>query len=49
MGRVVSGIGGELIYKTAENIIKDNLSGVSIILPDEKNRRVGQSVAASYL
>jgi len=53
LGRVMSGKGGNLIFETANKVIKDeyaNISGfVKIHLPDEKNRRVGQSVAAASL
>jgi predicted NBD/HSP70 family sugar kinase len=53
LGRVTSGRGGEIILsKSLEVLRKDfpELAGkISIALPDEKNRRVGQSIAAASL
>ena len=51
LGRVVSGKGGELIIETANKIIKEEYPHVpvEIMLPDEKTRRLGQSVAAASL
>jgi len=51
LGRVVSGKGGEIIQETATKIIKEEYPGlkVEILLPDEKTRRLGQSVAAASL
>jgi len=52
LGRVVSGRGGDLILEYAKKVIKDEfseLSHINITLPDEQNRRVGQSVAAASL
>jgi len=53
MGRVLSGRGGEIIVKQAKEIIKkyfpDLDAHLQIHLPDESNRRVGQSIAAASL
>jgi len=53
LGRVTSGVGGELILNTAKEILKAEFpevaSRISIFLPDEKCRRVGQAVAAASL
>ena len=51
LGRVVSGKGGDIILKTANDILREeypNLS-VELLLPDEKTRRLGQSAAAASL
>jgi len=52
MGRVVSGEGGDIILDVAKNVLKDEypeFAGINLQLPDEKSRRVGQSVAAASL
>lgn len=53
LGRVMSGRGGDIILETAKNVLADEypeLAGlINPILPDEKARRVGQSVAAASL
>lgn len=52
MGRVTSGRGGEVILSTAKEVIQreyPELSHLKLSLPDEKSRRVGQSVAAASL
>jgi len=53
MGRVVSGEGGNIILAEAERILKEEYPAVAakvaMHLPDEKSRRVGQSVAAASL
>ncbi|MCL2719045.1 MAG: ROK family protein [Lachnospiraceae bacterium] len=52
LGRVMSGAGGDLIIATAEAVLCDDypgIKGINLHLPDEKNRRVGQSVAAAAL
>ena len=53
LGRVMSGEGGSLIYKNAVKTLKeeypDICGKVELHLPDEKIRRVGQSVAAASL
>jgi len=52
LGRVTSGIGGEIILaKAGEVLAKEfpELTNVSVTLPDEKARRVGQAVAAASL
>jgi predicted NBD/HSP70 family sugar kinase len=51
LGRVMSGRGGDLILAEAKRILAANYPEVKLIpsLPDEKFRRVGQSVAAASL
>ena len=50
-GRVVSGKGGDIILETAKQVLKDEYPDVAVelLLPDEKTRRMGQSVAAASL
>ena len=50
-GRVVSGKGGEIMLETANKVLKEEYPDlkVDILLPDEKTRRLGQSVAAASL
>ncbi len=53
LGRVTSGLGGIKILDEAQKVINDEFpklaSQIKISLPDEKNRRVGQSIAAASL
>jgi hypothetical protein len=52
LGRCTSGKGGDLILNGAKAILAQEfpeLSGINIQLPDEKSRRVGQSIAAASL
>lgn len=52
LGRVMSGKGGDLILAEAKRVIADEypaLLNMQLHLPDEKIRRVGQSVAAASL
>jgi len=51
LGRVVSGRGGDIILETANAVLREEYPGISIelMLPDEKMRRLGQSVAAASL
>ncbi len=53
LGRVLSGQGGEIIVSRAQEILKSYFPDISdlikIHLPDEHNRRVGQSIAAASL
>ena len=53
MGRVSSGEGGSILYKTAEKVLREEFpelaSSITIHLPDESSRRVGQSIAAASL
>jgi predicted NBD/HSP70 family sugar kinase len=53
LGRCTSGRGGDLILDNANKVLKtefpDLASRFNIQLPDEKNRRVGQSIAAASL
>lgn len=51
LGRVVSGKGGDIILETANRVLKEEYPqlSVEIMLPDEKTRRLGQSVAAASL
>ncbi|MCL2702164.1 MAG: ROK family protein [Defluviitaleaceae bacterium] len=53
LGRVMSGGGGALILENAEMVLRDEYCALSekitLRLPDERNRRVGQSVAAASM
>ena len=53
LGRVMSGKGGDLILATAQKVLDDEYPDVAAVLkaelPDEKFRRVGQSMAAASL
>ena len=51
LGRVMSGEGGNIIVKTANAVLRDEYPDLSIdlLLPDEKTRRMGQSVIAASL
>jgi len=53
LGRVTSGKGGPLILEGAQEILQAEFpelaTGINIQLPDEKSRRVGQSIAAASL
>lgn len=53
MGRVSSGEGGSILYKTAQKVLAEEYPELSekitIHLPDESSRRVGQSIAAASL
>ncbi|MCC6485735.1 MAG: ROK family protein [Armatimonadetes bacterium] len=52
LGRVTSGEGGHIILDTAKRVLEKqfpDLDDISVNLPDEKSRRVGQAVAAASL
>ena len=53
MGRVMSGKGGDTILKVCNDILAEEYPALyqkcAVMLPDEKMRRVGQSVAAASL
>ena len=51
LGRTMSGEGGDLIVSTAKQVLAEEYPECSfnIHVPDENNRRVGQSVAAASL
>ena len=53
LGRVVSGKGGNIMIEKAKDVLKNEFNELStkieIYIPDEKSRRVGQSVAAASL
>jgi hypothetical protein len=51
LGRVTSGAGGELIVKKANEALGADFPDLrlSLHLPDEKSKRVGQAVAAASL
>lgn len=51
LGRVMSGEGGQIIVKVAEETLKQEFANlnISLHLPNEKFRRVGQSIAAASL
>jgi hypothetical protein len=53
LGRCTSGRGGDLLLEGARDVFKaefpELLEKITLHLPDEKVRRVGQSVAAASL
>ncbi len=52
LGRVTSGEGGAIIVKKAKEVLASEfewLKDINITMPDEKNKRVGQSIAAASL
>ena len=53
MGRVSSGEGGNILHKNAEKVLREEFpelaKKITIHLPDESSRRVGQSIAAASL
>jgi len=53
LGRVTSGEGGHIILQKAEQVLKEEFpelfENISLHLPDESIRRVGQSIAAASL
>jgi predicted NBD/HSP70 family sugar kinase len=52
LGRVTSGSGGDIILERAREVLAaefPELGAINIQLPDEKSRRVGQSIAAASL
>ncbi len=53
LGRVMSGKGGDTILATCQQVLAEEFPELSryvqVMLPDEKTRRVGQSVAAASL
>jgi predicted NBD/HSP70 family sugar kinase len=53
LGRVMSGEGGNIILRIAKQVLKEEYPEIyktlNVQLPDEKSRRVGQSVAAASL
>ncbi|MBR3289338.1 MAG: ROK family protein, partial [Clostridia bacterium] len=52
LGRVMSGEGGDIVIAEARRVLSEeyaDVAGMQLHLPDEKIRRVGQSVAAASL
>ena len=53
LGRVASGVGGDLIVAECQRVLNEEYPELSqklrVMLPDEKFRRVGQSMAAASL
>ena len=52
LGRVTSGKGGDIVMETARKVLSENFpeyANISIEMPDENSRRVGQSIAAASL
>ncbi|MBR7122539.1 MAG: ROK family protein [Oscillospiraceae bacterium] len=53
LGRVMSGKGGDTILRVCQEVLADEFprlaDSMRVMLPDEKTRRVGQSVAAASL
>lgn len=51
LGRVTTGKGGEIVLAKAREVLATEFPevGISMLVPDEKSRRVGQAVAAASL
>ena len=53
LGRVTSGVGGERVVARCNQVLREEYLAladkITVMLPDEKTRRVGQSVAAASL
>lgn len=52
LGRVMSGKGGDIILETCKKVLKEEypkFASINVSLPDEKTRKVGQSIAAASL
>ena len=52
LGRVTSGEGGAIIIEKAKEVLKSEFpeyANINITMPDESNKRVGQSIAAASL
>ena len=53
LGRVASGVGGDLIVAECQRVLAEEYpklnEKLTVMLPDEKFRRVGQSLAAASL
>ena len=53
LGRVASGVGGDLLIEECNRVLREEYpelaEKVTVMLPDEKARRVGQSIAAASL
>jgi predicted NBD/HSP70 family sugar kinase len=53
LGRCTSDRGGDLILESAKHVLRsefpDLAARINVQLPDEKSRRVGQSIAAASL
>ena len=53
LGRVASGVGGDLVISECNRVLREEYpelaDQLTVMLPDEKTRRVGQSVAAASL
>lgn len=50
MGRVTSGVGGDLIIENAKMVLNDLCLGhIKLVTPDEKSKRLGQAVVAATL
>ena len=53
LGRVASGVGGDLVISECNRVLAEEYpelaKQMTVMLPDEKTRRVGQSVAAASL
>ena len=53
LGRVASGLGGEIVVETARTVLRDVYpewaEKIDVFMPDERARRLGQSVVAAQL
>lgn len=49
LGRVASGLGGDILINRAKSVLKKEGSSIEIVIPDERTRRLGQSYTATLL
>jgi len=53
LGRVTSGEGGQIVIDRANRVLREEFpelaSRITVSLPDERSRRVGQAIAAASL
>lgn len=50
LGRVTSGEGGNILMDEAKRIVREEFGlDINITMPDESNRRLGQSIVAASL
>jgi hypothetical protein len=52
-GRVTSGRSGEILFQKAQEVLSqefpEEAERITLLIPDEQSRRVGQAVAAASL
>lgn len=49
LGRVASGLGGDILINKAKSVLNMEGSSIEIVIPDERTRRLGQSYTATLL